>query len=1003
MKLVHPFIVTLILSFFSPILFAQTYFQQEVNYKIDVRLDDVNNKLMANESIEYINNSPRTLTFIYMHLWPNGYKDNSTPLAKQLLANGETSLYYSSASERGYIDQLHFKIDGKDVKWDLLKDSIDICKIYLNEPLKSGDKINITTPFHLKIPSGKISRLGHIGQSYQITQWYPKPAVYDSNGWNYMPYLQQGEYYSEFGSFDVSITLPKNYVLGATGDMVDAANEMHWLNEKVKETESITQFDATDMAFPPSDTIMKTIRFKQNRVHDFAWFCDKRYHVLKGEIETPTQKNKITTWAMFTNAEGQLWKKSISYINDAIYYYSLWNGDYPYNNCTAVDGTISAGSGMEYPNITVIGDVQNAIELDVVIAHEVGHNWFYGMLGSNERIHPWLDEGVNSFNELRYIRTKYPEIKLVQGFADGKLGKIFDLARYKKVSQYYLEYLLPAKTNTDQPIDAPAYDYTEINYGTIVYAKSAIVLDYLMAYVGEKKMDEVMHAYFNEWKFKHPQPADLRKVAETVSGKNLSWLFDDLINTTKKLDYKIAFAHQNKLGTWYIGVKNTGSISGPLFIHGIKDKKLVGEIMYDGFKGKQELTFPAANIDYFKIDVTEAMPEINRQNNTIRTKGIFKKIEPLKLQLWGSLPNPTKTQLFWSPALGWNNYNKWMFGIAAYNALLPRKKIEFEMMPLYSYSTGSLTGYGHIAGNIFPSQTLFQHINIGVVATRYAYTTTPFDMYFNKIAPEVTIEFKKKYARSPYTHTIKYRNITLINDSYKGDYTSPKPSYTATTNQLNFNDLTYTLVKKDVITPYELNLNVQQGDRMGKASLTATYTHNFKNRNKGVELRLFAGSFIFNNSPSGDYRFRLSGQRGYQDYLKDHIYLGRTETNGILANQFTETDGAFKIYSAYGQSNDWLTAVNIKSSIGNLKIPVKLFTDIGAYNDKLKNSKRVLYDAGICISVVNKIFEIYFPLLMSKEFKDYYYINNITDLEKIRFTLNLNLLNPFERLRNLSI
>lgn len=1004
MKLLHPFLATLILSFSSPILFAQTYFQQEVNYKIDVRLDDVNNELLANESIEYINNSHNTLTIIYMHLWPNGYKNNSTPLAKQLLANGETSLYYSTTSERGYIDQLNFKINDKEVKWELLKDSIDICKIYLNEPLKSGDKINITTPFHVKIPSGEISRLGHIGQSYQITQWYPKPAVYDGNGWHYMPYLQQGEYYSEFGSFDVSITLPKNYVLGATGDMVDGDKELQWLNEKVKETETITKFDATDMAFPLSDTAMKTIRFKQSKVHDFAWFCDKRYHVLKGEIETPSKKNKVTTWAMFTNAEAHLWKKSISYINDAIYYYSLWNDDYPYNNCTAVDGTISAGSGMEYPNITVIGEANSAIQLDVVIAHEVGHNWFYGMLGSNERQHPWLDEGINSFNELRYIRTKYPEIKLVSGFADGKLGKIFDLARYKKISQYYLEYIFSAKNNTDQAIEAPAYDYTELNYGTIVYAKTAIVLDYLMAYLGEKKMDEVMQAYFNEWKFKHPQPRDFRKVAEDVSGKNLNWLFDDLINSTKKLDYKIAFAHQNKAGTWDIGVKNTSNINAPLFIQGIKNNKLVGEVMYDGFKGKQALNFPAASIDYFKIDVTEAMPEINRQNNTIRTKGIFKKIEPLKLQLFGSLPNPTKTQLFFSPVLGWNNYNKWMFGIAAYNALIPRKKIEFEVMPMYSYTTGSLTGYGHIAGNLFPTHTIVQHINIGVIATRYAYTNTPLNLHFNKIAPELTMEFKKKYARSPFTHSIKYRNITLINNYYKGDYTTtPTPTYIRTTLQLNFNDLTYTISKKDVLTPYELNLNFQQGDGMAKTSLTAIYNYNFKRKNKGIELRLFAGNFIYSNSPIGDYRFRLSGQRGYQDYLEDHIYLGRSETSGLLASQFTETDGAFKIYSAYGQSNDWLTALNIKSSIGILKIPVKLFADIGAYNDKLINATRVLYDGGICLSLAKNIFEIYLPLLMSKEFEDYYYINNIPYLERIRFTLNLNLLNPFERIRNLSI
>ncbi|MES2396213.1 MAG: M1 family peptidase, partial [Bacteroidota bacterium] len=303
---------------------AQPYFQQEVHYTINVKLDDVKNEIAGDESIEYINNSPNQLSFIYMHLWPNAYKDHTTSLAKEFLKNQEKEFYFSKEKERGYIDQLDFKIDGQPAKYELLKDSIDICKLFLNQPLKSGEKITITTPFHVKIPSGEFSRLGHIGQSYQITQWYPKPAVYDRNGWNYMPYLNQGEFYSEFGTFDVSITLPKNYVLGATGDMIDGEKELEWLNQKVKETEAITSFDSKDLAFPASDNETKTLRFKQSNVHDFAWFCDKRYHVLKGEIETPHTKRKVTTWTMFTNAEGNLWKKSIQYMNDAIYYYSLW-------------------------------------------------------------------------------------------------------------------------------------------------------------------------------------------------------------------------------------------------------------------------------------------------------------------------------------------------------------------------------------------------------------------------------------------------------------------------------------------------------------------------------------------------------------------------------------------------------------------------------------------------------------------------------------------------------
>ena len=132
-----------------------------------------------------------------------------------------------------------------------------------------------------------------------------------------------------------------------------------------------------DNEFPESSEKMKTIRYTQSRVHDFAWFADKRYKVLKGEVELPNSNRNVTTWAMFTPRNSNLWKDAIEYINDGTYYYSKWNGDYPYNQVTAVDGTISAGGGMEYPNVTVIGNTGNAMALEVVIVHEVGHNWFY--------------------------------------------------------------------------------------------------------------------------------------------------------------------------------------------------------------------------------------------------------------------------------------------------------------------------------------------------------------------------------------------------------------------------------------------------------------------------------------------------------------------------------------------------------------------------------------------------------------------------------------------------
>ena len=330
----------------SVVSFAQSkpYFQQDVKFKIEVKLDDERNMLYGDEELVYTNNSPNALNEIYMHIWPNAYKNRKTALAKQLARTRNFVLFTTLAENKGYIDSLDFKINGVKASWEYDGENIDICKLKLASPLQPGQSITITTPFRVKIPSGSISRLGHIGQSFQITQWYPKPAVYDRNGWHQMPYLTQGEFYSEFGSYDVSITLPKNYILGATGDC-QTPSEVDFMNEQAsmgiekiaKAAIDEKSFNADLNEFPESSKELKTVRYIQSRVHDFGWFADKRWIVLKGNVETPANKNQVTTWALFTPESAALWSKSSEYLHDAIYYYSLWNGDYPYDQVTAVD------------------------------------------------------------------------------------------------------------------------------------------------------------------------------------------------------------------------------------------------------------------------------------------------------------------------------------------------------------------------------------------------------------------------------------------------------------------------------------------------------------------------------------------------------------------------------------------------------------------------------------------------------------------------------------------
>ena len=194
------------------------YWQQHVNYKINIQLNDQEHSLKGFEEINYFNNSNDTLHFIWFHIWPNAYKNETTAFSEQFLKNGRKDFYFSTESEKGFINSLDFTSDNENLKISPHPKNIDIIKVMLKNPLLPHKSVLISTPFYVKLPYN-FSRSGHVAQDYQITPWYPKPAVYDKDGWHEMPYLDQGEFYSEFGNYEVQITVPENYIVASTGEL----------------------------------------------------------------------------------------------------------------------------------------------------------------------------------------------------------------------------------------------------------------------------------------------------------------------------------------------------------------------------------------------------------------------------------------------------------------------------------------------------------------------------------------------------------------------------------------------------------------------------------------------------------------------------------------------------------------------------------------------------------------------------------------------------------------
>ena len=862
--------------------------------------------------LEYINNSPDTLNFIWFHLWPNAYKNDKTAFSDQLLENRNTKFYFSDKDQRGYINRLDFKVNDATAELQDHPEYIDIVKLILPTPLAPGQKCIITTPFHEKLPFN-FSRGGHDGQSYQITQWYPKPAVYDSKGWHPIPYLDQGEYYSEFGSFDVRITVPKNYVVAATGELQDE-KEKEWLlsrknyswkllKEKIK-----TKFGGIKNIiheFPPSDKQTKTIQYKQNNVHDFAWFADKRFIVDYDTCKLASGK-VIDIFTYYTPQHKNLWQNSLKFCKDAVRYYSSRIGEYPFNIVQAVQGPESFGGGMEYPTITVISPTSSLQELDITIAHEIGHNWFYGSLATNERDHPWMDEGINTYYEHGYAAMKYKDY----------------------IPQEKILFETFAKEKIDQPIETTSEKFNVMNYDLVAYFKTSEWMRFMESQLGSEAFNKAMQEYYRQWQFKHPQPEDFKKVIEESTGKNQDSVF--------------SYLHKKGI---------------------LPNEERIGSKLVVLFQHNTLFPYTHSNI-----------------------KNIF----------------------LLSPVIGANGYDKLMVGGLITNYKLPPTSFQFFAAPMYATGSKHFAGIGKLNYSFFPNKT-FRKIDIflnGSTFTMNEFTDSAGkkNFYaFRKIVPGIRFTFNQKDPRSTLHSYIQFKTFFIGEDGLlfyrdtviSGVDTSIFNNYKTVKNNSTLNQLQFVVENKRVLYPYSGNLNIEQSNGFIRTTFTGKYFFNYS-KGGGLDVRLFAGKFFYINPKTINeqfatdrYHLNMTGASGYEDYTYSDYFIGRNKFTGFASQQIMIRDGAFKVRTdlladKVGKTDDWLMAANFTSSIPEkinplnllpVKIPLKLFADVGTYADAWKqnsNLDRFIFDAGIYLPLFRETVNIYVPLLYSQIFSDYF-------------------------------
>ena len=519
------FRIFVLICYFSG--FSQNYWQQAVDYKMNVEMNVEDYTYTGEQQLTYTNNSPETLHKVFYHLYFNAFQPGSEMAAR--VNNGKdkntrfnVNIDSINYNQQGYLKVYDLKQDGKSIQSVL---SGTILEVTLIEPIKPGNSTIFSLNFEGKVPdlirrSGKNSSEG---VALSMAQWYPKMAEYDYEGWNAEPYLGR-EFHGVWGNFDVRITLNKKFTVAASGYLQNPEEVGHGYSEgkgKAKKKKLSWHFYAPN-------------------VHDFTWSADPNYiH------ETFLGPNGVELHFFYVDNPkyNSTWKKLQPKTAELMEFFNKRLGEYPYKQYTVAQG---GDGGMEYAMMTLITGNRSYESLLGVTAHELAHSWFQHVLATNEMKYEWMDEGFTT-----YISTLAVE-------------EILNKKSLFPFSSSYDNYFYLVSSGKEEPQQTNANRYIyNMAYEISAYSKGAIFLAQLGYIIGESKLNKTLKSYFEEFKFKHPTPNDFRRVAERISGIQLKWYLTDWTQTTNTIDYAIKSIDENSENT-NIRLKRVGNMPMPL-------------------------------------------------------------------------------------------------------------------------------------------------------------------------------------------------------------------------------------------------------------------------------------------------------------------------------------------------------------------------------------------------------------------------------------------------------
>lgn len=985
------------------------YWQQDVHYEIKAAIDDSTDIIHGDSyRLTYWNNSPNTLTDLYFHLYQNAFQPGSH--YHDVNINNEVVVKFGKYEQEGLGTTTEdIRVNGRSVKTEL---DNTILKVFLNEPLSPGDSLVVTMKFKTYFDTGTMRRRMKSFKEYGVNHydgvhWYPAISVYDEKfGWGTEQHLDK-EFYSNFGQWDVWLTFPQQYIVEATGYLM---NEQEVLPEELQEKIKLENFKDKKYGSEPSIVVpyekgkTKTWYFKAINVHNFAFTADPTY---RREV---LEWNGIKVMSLVREPHAASWQQSADYTLNVIQVYSQDFGFYRWPKIIVAD----AKDGMEYPMLTL--DAGTYPGHQSLLAHEVGHMWFYGMVASNETYRAMMDEGFTQFLTIwamdRLLGESRPRILKDKKGQDRKISKYLDPSVSREERLYY-PYLNHVITGYDEQLNTHSSMFNGAirhggNYG-LVYYKTGTMLYNLRYVLGEELFQDAMKYYFNKWKFAHPYPEDFRQAIIEYTQVDLNWFFDQWIETTKYIDYAIEDIDGVGEGEYEITFRRKGRMQMPIdFVVTMKDGLQKSYHIPNTWfvKGTDAMILPKwygwdllnptytarvslqGELDYVEIDPDHYLADIDLRDNKKGSWGIK------RLQFDHRLPNPPQ----------WRNQNNYWRPDIWYNAFDGVKAglhLEGDYLKHMAYSATAWYNTGLLQADVPEGvENNYQKVSFNYWTKHYLTKywrglLTRHAGYYNAGIWDFSLGLEKEF-RYPDERATEYSNI-FINTKFLVNDANTYRQYLLLPQHWGRPGEADTYVNSSINFGYFRSYDYTSGKgnytiEVRTPSVLADYSYSRVNLT-GINT-LTKGKL--------DIRTRVFGQIGFGEFpFESALYLAGSNPEGFIDNKFTRargivdrdwvrftgTPGYFQLggglnlrgYTGYlaperlqedavdslyygyvGNSGasvsvevdfDKYVKIKPKGALKNLKLDTYLFSDVGVLNTRLGEGRyswgKIRTDAGI--------------------------------------------------------